>query len=208
MASDSADAVDGIPARTLILSAARSLFSRKGYAGTTTQEIADRAGVNKRLIFYYFDSKEKLYLRTLDEFFEKVRVILDDFAVSKESSGDAWMSALKFTDNFTGFVALHQEPIRIIIREIMDEGPFLEFITVTYIKPMYETGFTYFSDMFDAQGMKPQESFHFLINMTGASLMYFLIAPLISIVSSEDPLGPQSLEQRTEQMRRFLMRSI
>ena len=47
--------------RNIILAAARSLFAEKGFEGTSTQEIADRAGVNKRLVFYYFGSKEDLY---------------------------------------------------------------------------------------------------------------------------------------------------
>ncbi len=37
-------------------------FAAKGFAGARVQEIAARAGVNKQLINYYFDSKEGLYL--------------------------------------------------------------------------------------------------------------------------------------------------
>jgi AcrR family transcriptional regulator len=45
----------------LLLAAALEEFSAKGYAGARVQEIADRAGVNKQLINYYFNSKEGLY---------------------------------------------------------------------------------------------------------------------------------------------------
>jgi TetR/AcrR family transcriptional regulator len=47
--------------RGLILDAALEVFSAKGYAGARVAEIADRAGVNKQLITYYFGGKEGLY---------------------------------------------------------------------------------------------------------------------------------------------------
>jgi TetR/AcrR family transcriptional regulator len=45
----------------LILDAALEVFSAKGYAGARVAEIADRAGVNKQLITYYFGGKQGLY---------------------------------------------------------------------------------------------------------------------------------------------------
>lgn len=47
--------------RDLILRAAREEFSIRGYAGARTAGIAERAGVNKQLIHYYFGSKRGLY---------------------------------------------------------------------------------------------------------------------------------------------------
>lgn len=53
--------IDPERTRRRLLDAALDVFSAKGYAGARVQEIADRAGVNKQLINYYFDSKEGLY---------------------------------------------------------------------------------------------------------------------------------------------------
>lgn len=53
---------DADRSRRLLLDAALEEFAAKGYAGARVQEIAARAGVNKQLINYYFDSKEGLYL--------------------------------------------------------------------------------------------------------------------------------------------------
>jgi AcrR family transcriptional regulator len=47
--------------REKILSAARTEFCAKGLAGARTAAIARRAGVNKRMLFYCFGSKEELY---------------------------------------------------------------------------------------------------------------------------------------------------
>lgn len=53
--------------RLLILEAARDEFATRGFAGARTQRIAQRAGVNKQLLFYYFGSKRGLYDAVLDE---------------------------------------------------------------------------------------------------------------------------------------------
>jgi AcrR family transcriptional regulator len=47
--------------RARILDAAKAEFGAKGFAGARVSDIADRAGVNKQLISYYFGGKEGLY---------------------------------------------------------------------------------------------------------------------------------------------------
>lgn len=44
-----------------ILEAATTVFVEKGKAGARMQEIADRAGINKALLHYYYRSKDKLF---------------------------------------------------------------------------------------------------------------------------------------------------
>jgi len=51
--------------RSALLEAARELFEEKGYAGATTREIADRAGVNEGLIFRHFECKANLFSATM-----------------------------------------------------------------------------------------------------------------------------------------------
>jgi AcrR family transcriptional regulator len=46
--------------RTRILDATREIFSQKGFRGTTTREIAERAGVNEATLFRHFGNKEAL----------------------------------------------------------------------------------------------------------------------------------------------------
>lgn len=48
-------------ARDRILVAAAHLYALRGYGGTSIREIAARAGVTKPLIYYHFESKERLY---------------------------------------------------------------------------------------------------------------------------------------------------
>jgi len=53
--------------RRQIIRTASALFARRGYRGTTTREIAERAGINEALLFRHFPSKEKLYWTIIEE---------------------------------------------------------------------------------------------------------------------------------------------
>jgi len=50
-----------------ILNAAKSVFARKGFDASSLDEIAKEAGIKKALIFYYFPSKESLFLAAWNE---------------------------------------------------------------------------------------------------------------------------------------------
>ncbi len=52
--------------KTRILEAALREFSENGLAGARTEQIAAAAGVNKALLYYYFESKDKLYAAALE----------------------------------------------------------------------------------------------------------------------------------------------
>lgn len=51
--------------RRLLLEAAQELFATRGYASTTTREIAERAGVSETLLFRHFSSKQRLFDRAI-----------------------------------------------------------------------------------------------------------------------------------------------
>ncbi len=53
-----------------LLEVAMSAFSRRGFKGTTTKEIAAEAGVTEAVIFQHFPSKEALYSAVLDLHFD------------------------------------------------------------------------------------------------------------------------------------------
>ncbi len=59
--------------RQSILGAALVEFSTTGLSGTRVESIALRAGVNKRLIYYYFGSKEALFLGVLEQAYANIR---------------------------------------------------------------------------------------------------------------------------------------
>jgi TetR/AcrR family transcriptional regulator len=59
--------------RQKLLTAARHEFAKSGLAGARVDEIADRAGVNKQLVYHYFGDKDALYLAVLEWVYEEIR---------------------------------------------------------------------------------------------------------------------------------------
>ena len=53
--------LDSDERRKAIVTAAVPLFARKGFAGTTTKELAEAAGISEALLFRHFPSKKHLY---------------------------------------------------------------------------------------------------------------------------------------------------
>jgi AcrR family transcriptional regulator len=64
---------DAEATRRAILDAAFAEFTEKGYAGGRVDEIAARTGMSKRMIYYYFGSKEGLYAAVLEESYGGMR---------------------------------------------------------------------------------------------------------------------------------------
>lgn len=58
--------VTGPARREQILAAAAELFSERGFRGTTTRLIAERAGIHEALLFRHFPSKEDLYWAVIE----------------------------------------------------------------------------------------------------------------------------------------------
>jgi len=64
---------DPVATRKKLLTAARLEFARHGFAGARVDEIAERAGVNKQLVYHYFGDKDALYLAVLEWVYEDIR---------------------------------------------------------------------------------------------------------------------------------------
>tara|TARA_R110002167_G_scaffold277741_1_gene483619 strand:- start:1177 stop:1836 length:660 start_codon:yes stop_codon:yes gene_type:complete len=64
---------DPVRVRASILRAAVAEFSDKGLGGARVDEIARRAGINKRMLYHYFGDKEALFLAALERAYEEIR---------------------------------------------------------------------------------------------------------------------------------------
>ncbi len=58
-----------------ILLAAKKLFAKQGFEGTTVRQICEEAGVNLALVSYHFGGKEKMFYAIFDEFFRTKELI-------------------------------------------------------------------------------------------------------------------------------------
>ena len=55
-----------------ILESARNIFHKKGLSGSRMQEIADKAGINKAMLHYYYSSKDKLFDAVFQEAIKRI----------------------------------------------------------------------------------------------------------------------------------------
>ena len=67
--------------REQLLDIGRTAFAQKGFDGTTVEEIADKAGVSKPVVYEHFGGKEGLYAVVVDR---EVRRLLDRITASLE----------------------------------------------------------------------------------------------------------------------------
>ncbi len=73
-------------ARQQILDAALGLFAQKGYAATTVREIVDAAGITAPSLYYYFGSKEGLYLDLVQTHGAQIDLALQSYAHTSASA--------------------------------------------------------------------------------------------------------------------------
>lgn len=65
-------------ARERLLAAALDQFTLRGYAATSVRELCEAACVTKPVLYYYFKSKEGLYLQLMEESYARFETILTD----------------------------------------------------------------------------------------------------------------------------------
>src|SRR5689334_3367338 len=109
-----------------LLVAARELFSRKGFAATSTREIAAQAGCNLSLISYYFGSKEGLLAALIKAEMEDGAL---DFLGVLQEPGSAAEQLARFIERAIDHFAEDGEILRIAHRELIHHnGPFLSVL--------------------------------------------------------------------------------
>ncbi len=64
---------DADRSREEILRAAMVEFAENGFGGARIEAIAERAGVNKKLIYYYFAAKDELFVAVLEQTYADIR---------------------------------------------------------------------------------------------------------------------------------------
>ncbi len=101
----------GAVARERLLTAALGLFTVKGYAATTVREIVAAAGVSKPALYYYFGSKEGIYLALMNNTYDIFKDLTSHLTAYR---GNTREQVVHFcTGIFDGFM-VHIDVVRII----------------------------------------------------------------------------------------------
>jgi AcrR family transcriptional regulator len=184
-------------ARDRVLQTAVGIFAQKGYAGTSVREIAEQAGVSKPVLYYYFKSKEGLFLAIL-EMAENLQKKL--LAEVLESHGNALDRLLMLYRRVYAEVEAHQSLYKMIHGLIF--GP-------PQGTPIYD--FTrYHRHMIDAickiydSGIDGNE-----IKKSAGEEVAYLVLSLIDFCLHMDQVKPQSADpQRPERLLRLAFEGI
>ncbi len=112
------------PARTMaeILAVATEEIANKGLAGARIDEIAERTRTSKRMIYYYFDSKEGLYVAVLEAAYSRLREIESGLHLDDLAPEAALRRLVEFTfDHHAG----NEDYIRIVMGENINRAEYL-----------------------------------------------------------------------------------
>ena len=132
--------------RADILEVAASEFGEKGLAGARIDEIAALTQTSKRMIYYYFGSKEGLYLAVLEESYRQVREIELELHLHDLEPEQALRRLVAFTFDHH---LTHENFIRLVMNENMHRGEYLAQSTriqelnvpaIAAIRNLYERG--------------------------------------------------------------------
>lgn len=106
--------------RADILEAALRIFGQQGFSAATNAQIAREAGVTPAALYYYFPSKEDLFLAAVSERHQNLAPILQQ--ISEQLSGMPPQMVLTFAiRQIISFIS--EERTRAILRILMSEGP-------------------------------------------------------------------------------------
>jgi TetR/AcrR family transcriptional regulator len=195
--------------RARILDAAIRQFSENGLAGARTEQIAEEAGVNKALLYYYYRSKDALYAAALETVVEEVRA--NSFAVleADASAGERFLRMVlshfdRIHSNRAFQSLMQQEMIRLHRGEANALGPIAEKL----MRPLWSRVQALVEEGIAAGELIAADWTQMIYAGLGANVFYFLSAPMTRISQGFDPMAPAALEFRRRAAIEYLGQAI
>jgi TetR/AcrR family transcriptional regulator len=165
--------------RKAILQAALAEFAREGLAGARMDAIAEAAGVNKALLYYYFEDKDTLYGGILDRFFEQ---LVERILTVCDQSGSAGERFLAYVRTHFDSVAESPYYAHIFMSELMSASrggsPHLDRIFEHYMRPIAVRVLGLVEEGIRRREFRAVDPNQFMPSAIGSIVHYFLTAPL------------------------------
>lgn len=156
--------------------AARTVFTRKGYAATTVRDIAAEANINLALVNYYFRSKEKLFdlimAETIQKLFDKIQKIIDD------ESSTLTEKVENVADHYISLLLENPELPLFFLSEVMSGSNQLNSMTDNG-KMFFNSHFVKQLAALQAEGKIKFHPVNLMMNMIGMIVFPFLARPLL-----------------------------
>lgn len=193
-----------------ILEAATEVFIAKGKSGARMQEIADKAGVNKMLLHYYFRNKELLFQQVI----KRVLTDLQQSVIEISYKAPTFKETLKtFIDKHIDFLYERRQVLQFLVWEVKHDDKAISGIVKSTFEELGGTPFdTLCKRIKDAifkgeiRSVDPTE---FILNIFSLNLFFFIALPFILSVSSITENEIQDiLERRKKEIFRLLWNDI
>ena len=176
-----------------LVAAAKSLLEEKGYSSLTARAVAERAGVNKGLVFYYFRSTTELFEKVLDDYYERHRADLERGFFAAEDA-PLRVRLHNLIDAFFESLLANRVYAQIVQEQIATGGPHIEIVRKHFARLLDWTR-QMFASVLPENGSLSARQFH--ISLSGLVTHYFTHAPVFGeALWGSDPLSGDSIEER------------
>jgi AcrR family transcriptional regulator len=161
-----------------IKEAARRVFTKKGYAGTRTRDIAEESGFNLALINYYFRSKEKLFdivmVEHLQTFIHSVMGIVNDSKTTLQQKMEILIS--HYID-----LLIKNPDIPIFVLGEINANPAKLIATLGFNKVTHENLYVVkqWKELAATKKMPDFNPIHIMINILSLTIFPFIASPLL-----------------------------
>ncbi len=195
--------------RKRILDAALSEFAVHGLAGARTEQIASSAGVNKALLYYYFESKEKLYAAALEMVSARVRDRSMAVFLRDATPGERLLrAALEHFDRILTqreFQSLMQQEM---MRLHKGETAELTILVNRVFAPLGVMFQSMVREGIESGELIEVEWLQMVLAALGGNVFYFLSAPVWRQAMEFEPFAPEVLRARRVALVEFLGKAI
>ena len=195
--------------RARILDAAVREFSENGLAGARTEQIAEVAGVNKALLYYYFKSKEALYQAALESVVQRV---VDTSMAAITTNCSAGEKVVRFALNHfdrihsqRAFQSLMQQEM---VRLHQGEKNALNSIVEKIFRPMMFRLHDLLTEGQASGELVQADEWQIMYAALGANVFYFLSAPVVGLMLDANPLTREAMELRRKAAIEYMGMSI
>ena len=118
---------DAAAARANILAIATEEFSKKGLSGSRVDEIAERTHTVKRMIYYYFGSKDGLYRAVLERAYEDIRSLEVSLDLDAMAPDEALRALVRATFDYH---TKHPDFVRLVMNENIHHGDHIGHLSI------------------------------------------------------------------------------
>ena len=189
-----------------ILNAAKNVFQAKGMDGARMQEIADKAGINKAMLHYYYRSKQLLFEAVFKNAFSLLAPHLNGI-LNDDSSLEEKIR--NFTSSYISFIIKHPYLPNFIIQELNRNQDFSLKLKDNKGFPNLDKFKKQVDEEIKKGIIKPISGEQLFINILALNIFPFVAKPLImAFANVDDKAYKQLMEQRKIEVANFIINSI